>query len=265
VSVSQTSLESSATHLAEPPQRSWRWSQMWRDLFFAHWQVPVNALRQLLPGCLEIDIYRGAAWVSIVAFRLDVRHRWLPSLGFCTNFLELNLRTYVRWQGEGGIYFLSIHADSRIAVNLARLLTPLPYAQALLSYRRTGKLWQLQCLPSVNKQPQLEVQISPTTAASSLACDSVEAWLLDRYRAFVPDKRERLHRMVARHPPWSVQPVATDFHINTLGKHWGLDLGRQPDLAHFAARMPALIWPFEIVHEGNSICQPSQSRTATTL
>src|SRR5437016_4587670 len=140
VSVSQTTPAPPTTPIIEQPG-PWRWSQNWRDLFFAHWQVPTCALRPHLPNCLRIDTWQGTAWVSIVAFRLDVRHRWLPALGLCSNFLELNLRTYVRWRGMPGIYFLSIHADSHIAVALARLLTPLPYARACLSYRHLNQSW----------------------------------------------------------------------------------------------------------------------------
>lgn len=65
--------------------------------------------------------------MTIVAFRLArVRRRWLPPLGWLSNFAELNLRTYVLYHGEPAIYFLSIHAGKRIAVQMARRVTPLP-------------------------------------------------------------------------------------------------------------------------------------------
>jgi len=246
VSVSQTSAAPPTKHFIERPG-TWRWSQCWRDVFFAHWRVAVNALRPHLPGCLEIDTFQGTAWVSTVAFWLDVWHRWLPSFGICTNFLELNLRTYVRWQGEPGICFLSIHADNRVAVALARLMTPLPYVQACLSYRHLDQSRQFTCQAASDGKPKLAVDFSPKAAAFEPTCESIEEWLLDRYRAFVPDNRGRVHRMVARHPPWSVLPVHGSIQCNRLGEPWGLDLNRQPALAHFSARMPALIRPFEML------------------
>src|SRR6267378_4278875 len=36
-------------------QRSWRWSQHWRDLIFTHWQVPAKRLP--LPAGLELDTW----------------------------------------------------------------------------------------------------------------------------------------------------------------------------------------------------------------
>jgi len=192
------------------------------------------------------------AWISIVAFRLEVRLRWLPPLSFCTNFLELNLRTYVRYQGEAGIYFLSIHAGRRTAVALASLLTPLPYVYAPLSYCQAGERWKLVCrlAGAPAGPPLLEGEFSPTAVSTSPLCDSVDAWLLERYRAFVPSRRRRLRRMAAQHQPWSIQRVAAHIQANNLGAPWGLDLRRQPDKVHFAARMPALLWPFETVHDG---------------
>src|SRR5439155_4256722 len=124
---------------SDRPQ-SWRWSQHWRDLIFAHWRVPASTLLPHLTLGLELDTWEGAAWVSAVAFRLEgVRLRGLPPMGPCSNFLELNLRTYVQRRGEPAIYFLRIHAGSRLAVAFARWLTPLPYAFARITYDRSGE------------------------------------------------------------------------------------------------------------------------------
>jgi hypothetical protein len=37
----------------------WVWDQHWRDVLFLHWQVPVAALRPLVPERLDIDMYDG--------------------------------------------------------------------------------------------------------------------------------------------------------------------------------------------------------------
>ena len=130
MAVAAPSLVSAAT-----PVRPWRWSQHWRDLLFVHWRVPSEALRPHLPASVEIDTFDGSAWVSAVAFRLHgVRPRWLPPVGFVSNTLELNLRTYVKHRGDSGIWFLSIHASNRGTVALARWFTPLPYVHAPTTY-----------------------------------------------------------------------------------------------------------------------------------
>jgi len=72
----------------------------WLDLLFAHWPVPIEALRPLIPDSLELDTFGGEAWLGIVPFRMaDVAPRFLPSPPGPGAFPELNVRTYVR-RGE---------------------------------------------------------------------------------------------------------------------------------------------------------------------
>jgi uncharacterized protein YqjF (DUF2071 family) len=229
---------------AAPVDFPWIWKQHWRDLAFAHWRVPEASLRPYLPAALEIDTFDGSAWVSIVAFRLAIRRRWLPPLGLSTSFLELNLRTYVRWRDEVGIYFLSIHAGKRTSVALARWLTPLPYVYAPIQYTREGEAWRFECTRAATQTPLLKATFLPMGRQTPATDCEADAWLLERYQAFMPD-RHGLCRMVARHDPWQVQ--AADVHIdaNQLGMPWSLVLRRQPDTSHFITRMTAWIGGFE--------------------
>jgi uncharacterized protein len=129
----------------------------------------------------------------------------------------------------------------------ARMLTPLPYAYAPLSYSRTGEQWQLVCrrAGSNGAAPLFPGNFSPGPASGPLLAGSLDAWLLERYCAFAPGRRGRLRRMVAQHPPWLMQRVEAQVQANTLGAPWRLDLSRQPDAAHFSPGMQALLWPFE--------------------
>jgi uncharacterized protein YqjF (DUF2071 family) len=183
------------------------------------------------------------AWISMVAFRLNVKHRWLPSPKLCGDFLELNLRTYVRCQAEAGIAFLSIHANRRLAVALSRCLTPLPYRYTPLSYDRRGQRHRFSCR-------RVDIEFQPTGKSASVSSNSLDAWLLERYLAFIPDRSGRLYRMAAQHPTWNVQRADGTMHSNTVAALWSLDCQRQPDLLHFAEQMPALISPFELLQDG---------------
>src|SRR5690349_19174042 len=53
------------------PPGPWIMAQTWHNLLFAHWPVPLAALRPLVPAPLEIDTYDGQAWIGIIAFRLS--------------------------------------------------------------------------------------------------------------------------------------------------------------------------------------------------
>jgi len=113
--------------------------QRWRELLFLHWAMPPGALRPLVPAALELDLFEGAAWVTLIPFEIvESRPRGIPG-ALAARFLEVNLRTYVRGpDGEPGIYFWSLEASSLLAVVGARLLYGLPYFPARMSMRRAG-------------------------------------------------------------------------------------------------------------------------------
>jgi uncharacterized protein YqjF (DUF2071 family) len=226
--------------VAPAAPRDWLWAQSWHDLFFAHWRVPVASVEAHLPRGLEVETWDGAAWISVVAFRLKVRRRWLPPLPG-TRFVELNLRTYVRQGRDSGIYFLSIHAGKRIGVALARWLTPLPYVFAPIRYERHGQIWCFECRRADGSMGLLEANFTPLEPASTPA----DTWLLERYRAFAADRRGRLWRMWAQHLPWQVCRVEAHVLTNHLGMPWGLALNREPDAVHFAPEMTARLGRFE--------------------
>ena len=230
--------------------RPWRWSQHWRDLLFTHWRVAKSDLAPLLPAGLELDTHLGAAWVTAVAFRLErVRPRFLPALGPVSNFLELNLRTYVHRLGEPAIFFLSIHANSRLAVTLARLFTPLPYAPARIEYAEAAEslVFRASRRGGGKPPPIFRAAFTPTGVNEARVADSLGLWLLERYCAFFAGQRGRLLRMIVRHSPWRVQAVSPAVAAYGLGEPWGLDLSRTPDCCHYSSGVHALVSPFESV------------------
>jgi hypothetical protein len=106
--------------------------QRWRNLLFLHWPMPLEALRPLVPRELEIDLFTGQAYVSLIPFLIDESRPVGVPRALATRLLETNLRTYVRAEdGEAGIYFFSLDASSLLAVAAARLLYGLPYFPAL--------------------------------------------------------------------------------------------------------------------------------------
>ena len=103
------------------PSGPWRWRQCWRDLLFAHWPVPVSALRSLVPASVAIQEFDGTSWVGVVPFRMTgVMLRPLPDVPGISAFPELNLRLYVDVGGKPGVWFISLDAASSLAVWAAR-------------------------------------------------------------------------------------------------------------------------------------------------
>jgi uncharacterized protein YqjF (DUF2071 family) len=113
--------------------------QRWRDLLFLHWEVPQDALERLLPKELTVDTFDGKAWVGVVPFTMrDVAPRWSPSVPGISHFHELNVRTYVHYEGKNpGVWFFSLDAAKTLAVIVARTGWALPYHRASMRLDKT--------------------------------------------------------------------------------------------------------------------------------
>ena len=143
------------------PRGPWRWRQSWRDLLFAHWSVPVAAVRALVPAGLEVDTFDGATWLGIVPFRMaGVMLRPLPDLPWISAFPELNVRVYVTRDGRPGVWFLSLDATRLPAVMAARLLFHLPYYWANIDITSDGDGFGYRCLRRGSRSPDEGTPIS---------------------------------------------------------------------------------------------------------
>ena len=239
--------------------RSWVWSQHWRNVLFLHWQVSAAALRAHLPSPLDIATYDGAAWVSLVLFRLRVRPRWLPYLPGLSDLVEVNLRTYVRFRDKPGICFLSVHADNRWAIFLAKQLTPMPYVYANLGYQRHGEGFRVLGNQPSSEDFRLALAFSPDAEEQETPDGTVDSWLLERYRLFIEDRQERLLQAEVNHPRWAVRRVEVAVIANTLGDEYGVDLSRAPDRTHFSTGVQAHFGAFHRL-ETTGLCEPQSIR-----
>jgi uncharacterized protein YqjF (DUF2071 family) len=96
--------------------------QRWENLLFLHWRVDPAVIQRSLPAGLHVDTFEESAWIGIVPFAMrDVRPAGLPAIGPISNFLELNVRTYVHDErGVPGVWFYSLDCNQPLAVIIAR-------------------------------------------------------------------------------------------------------------------------------------------------
>lgn len=122
------------------PRQPWIMRMDWHDLLFMHWPISSDLLRRYIPPTLAIDIFGGSAWIGIVPFRMHrVVPRLIPPVPYLSAFPEINVRTYVSAEGKPGVWFFSLDAGNRIAVEAARDAFHLPYYNA-----------RMTCHPSVD-------------------------------------------------------------------------------------------------------------------
>lgn len=191
--------------------------QHWKDLLFLHWEYPASTFRKFLPDGLHLDTHEGKAYLGLVPFRMTgIRPRFLPALPWISNFLELNVRTYVYDdEGNPGVWFFTLDAANPIAVALARTLFHLPYRYSCMF--ATGRV-EIQYESHACNGRKSEYTYPRPTNGIEAAPDTLEFFLLERYFLFSHHaKRDRLYRGQVAHPPyryslttapkWSTNPI----------------------------------------------------------
>jgi uncharacterized protein len=228
------------------PRGAWLMAQTWEDLLFAHWAVPPERLRPLLPASVPLDVREGSAWVAVTPFRVSaIRLRGVPHLPGVTSFPELNVRTYTTIDGKPGIWFMSLDAARALAVFGARRTYRLPYFKASMECRESeGWIEYRSRRVSRDGEPaELAGRYRPTGPQKPPAPGSLEHWLTERYCLYTLDEHGDVLRADIQHPPWPLQSAQATFERVTMAAPYGLELSEPPALLHFAARQDVLIWP----------------------
>ena len=222
------------------PERGWTMGQTWEDILFAHWRVPIEDLRARVPAELKVELHDGSAWLGVTPFRVTgMRLRGTLPLPGVSSFLELNVRTYVRAaDGKPGIWFFSLDASSRLAVEVARRTYKLPYFHARMSAERRGEWIEYECARLDERGRVFSGSYRPEGRVFTAEPGSLESFLTERYCLYTTDERGVLQRAEIHHEPWPLQKAAAKLDLTTISSV-RLD---GPSLCHFSRRVDAVIW-----------------------
>ena len=229
-----------------PPAPSWVMAQSWIDLLFAHWSATPGVLERAVPPQLVLDTFDGRAWIGVTPFEVrNLRLRPTLPLPLLSAFPEINVRTYVRFDGKPGIFFFSLDAGSAAAVEAARLAYRLPYFRARMSIERAGARIRYHSERTSNARASTPAAFIASYrgmgAPSPPLAGTLEHWLTERYCLYTLDGREQVLRAEIHHPPWPLQRAEAEIALNTMTHEVGIEPVGEP-LLHYAARQDVVFW-----------------------
>lgn len=222
----------------------------WARLLFLHWEVPLAALRPLIPPELEIDTFEGRAYLGLVPFTMTgIRPAWAPAVPWLSSFHEVNVRTYVHRDGrDPGVWFFSLDAANPLAVEIARRFWNLPYhfARMRLDLRANGEAETI-AYASERRWPgpvpaACRLRYRPTGAPSPALAGSLEHFLAERYILYAR-KSDRLYSGRVHHSPYPLQAAELLELDETLVAAAGIARPEVAPLAHYAAEVRVRVYP----------------------
>ena len=216
--------------------------QTWQRLLFAHWRVPHGALRPHVPASLEVEQWDGSAWLGMTPFRVaGLRLRGMPPLPSLSSFYELNCRTYVRRGDRPGIWFFSLDASSRLAVEAARRSYRLPYRHAHIDAR--GSTFSARRRDGIGS---FDATYHPVGTAAPAEPDTLEHFLVERYVLYAADG-DRLYQGRVHHEAYPLQGATVAGLSQDLVAAAGLPTPKGEPLAHYASEVDVEIFPLRRV------------------
>lgn len=233
----------------EKPPGTFILSMRWEALLFLHWAWDPEEIQRTLPAGLRVDTREGRAWLGVVPFFMRRVHpRFLPCVPGLSDFLELNVRTYVfDERGVPGVWFYSLLCNQPVAVELARRFFHLNYLHARLrAARESGPRAAFSWCEKGRGEVAFRGQ--ETGAYAPAPRDSLEFFLVERYVLFSADPHGRLHAGAVHHRPYEIapaEPLAWSFRpAASLGF---ADPQRPPDHVLLAHPVQVGAWPLRRV------------------
>lgn len=197
----------------------------WKNLLIANFICDEKILQKHLPAKTELDTFESNNLVSLVAFQFLQTSVLGIKFPFHTNFVEVNLRFYVKYKENGewkrGVVFISEIVPRFMITFIANTLynenyTTLPTSLKTNNHGDTfslhytwGKDNFFQALASVQK--------------NELGVGSIEEFITEHYKGFAKMNALKTVQYTVEHPRWLVYPLH-NFEIRcNYGKLYGSD------------------------------------------
>jgi len=225
-------------------------TQTWYDLLFMHWPIDANSMRNLVPSYLEIDTFDGTAWIGVIPLGMrNIHFRNVPPIPLTSEFLELNVRTYVRWGEKRGVYFFSLDAANPLAVEVARQWYFLNYLNARMTHSCKGEeiVFKSERTDNRGKKGIFEARYRAIAEPKLTGKGSIEEFLTERYRLFTSTKTGQPLVAEIHHKQWPLQVAQAEITSNSMTEALGIKLPDAAPLLHFAKEMETLEWAIERV------------------
>ena len=220
----------------------------WCDVLLLTFEAPADLIGRLVPAGVEPDRWNGRTHVSLVALGMRrVRLRGWPVPGFSAH-LQVNFRTYIRYRGEPGVWFIREFVPSRLLAAVAWLKFGEPFGTAPIRVRVEEQESSVRASYQLER-PELgwHLTMAGSRATHVPPPDSAEHYFKERVLACRVRRDGGLGVFRVEHPPWAVREVtAVDYRVDfgfLYGADWRFLNDARPVSAIFAPGSDVTVYP----------------------
>lgn len=184
----------------------------WENIIMANYEIDPAILIPFLPKGVELDLYEGKAYVSLVGFMFKKTKLFNVPIPHFGTFEEINLRFYVvRKEGDTvkrGVVFINETIPYPIVAWMANKLykehyTVVPTKHEITTESKSKKV-QFEWL--LNKKWN-SIYVEATTEAKVMERQSLEKFIFEHYYGYTKIDQNNTEEYKLQHPSWRVNQV----------------------------------------------------------
>ena len=191
----------------------------WENIIMANYVIDPEILIPFLPKGVELDLYNGKCYISLVGFMFKNTKLFNVPIPFFGNFEEINLRFYVKRTEENGVVkrgvvFINETIPYPIVAWTANKLynehyTVVPTKHDIIIQESSKKVqfeWLL-------KQKWNSIAVTSTLSSKTMQPNSLESFIYEHYYGYTKTKNNKTEEYKLQHPNWQVNKVL-DYKID---------------------------------------------------
>jgi uncharacterized protein YqjF (DUF2071 family) len=193
-------------------------SALWEDIIMANYEIDPSVLKSFLPNGMELDLYNGKAYISLVGFMFKKIRIFRVPIPFFGNFEEVNLRFYVKRTESDhikrGVVFINETVPYKPVAWLANKL----YKEHYISIPTRSSIKDEEAKRKIKyeweKNGNWNYIVAETSKESEpMANNSIEEFIFEHYYGYTKVDSLNTIEYNVNHPRWRIRKVI-DYSID---------------------------------------------------
>lgn len=202
--------------------------QKLENSLYMHWEYDQEKLQELLPEELELDTFQNKAYISVIVHRSsDCQLKYIPFNlpSDITAQNKVSIRTYVKYQGQRGVYYINCHSNNSLANFVANKFFNFPSNNTKINFEQEKNKFTYKA-----KVFNLEFKVNKTkNKPQEVKKNTINYFVLNRDWIFTTDSQGSIIQRQVEQKPLEFQECSVlDLSVDNLLQESNLTIENNP-------------------------------------